>query len=176
MFESGRNLMQRFGMTCGPPGLALTPVEQLMHLRRTLGISLTDLAELLGESRPTTYAWLQGAEPTVEQLDHLSRLVRLANDIDAYGLGKLGALLKRPLRDGTTVLTLIKGGHPIAPAMKELEIVMRRERQQRALLKGSRNIVTAAEATMEQSVPGYLSGTPCPPSTCTALHRRCSPC
>ena len=139
------------------PGLPVTPNEQLAYVRRTLGISMTDLAEVLDVTRPTIYAWLQGAEPRAEYLDRLIRLVRMASEIDAFGLDELGKLLKRPLQDGRTVLALIKDGQPIASAMKELEVVARREHRQRASLKGGKNNLAAADAPMEQSMPGYLA-------------------
>lgn len=137
----------------------MTATEQLSFVRTALGASITDLADLLDVSRPTLYSWMQGTEPRDEHLERLQKLTLQANNIDAFGIAGLGKLLKRPLQEGQTLLDLIKQDHPLTPALDELAALARIEEKQRAMIKGSGTVLSAAAAGMEQSMPGYLSGT-----------------
>lgn len=132
--------------------------QQVAYMRSVLGVSITDLAELLDVARPTVYAWMQGAEPRGEHLDRLKRLERQAREVEAYGLAGLGKLLKRPLNTGYTLLDAIKNDQPLGAALAELATVARMEEQQRMSRKGSRLSIAAADAARDQSIPGYPSG------------------
>lgn len=132
--------------------------EQLAYVRAVLGVSITDLAELLNVARPTVYSWMQGTEPRGEHLERLQRLERQARDIEAYGLGGLGKLLKRPLQGGATLLELMKNNQPVNVAMAQLAAVARMEEKQRLSGKGGKVSATAAEAARDQSMPGYVTG------------------
>lgn len=136
----------------------MTAAEQLAYTRSLLGVSITDLAELLDVARPTVYSWMQGTEPRDEHLERIQRLERQARDIEAYRLAGLGRLLKRPLSGGQTLLDLIKSDQPVDVAMAELHSVARQEELQRLTRKGGQTTVTTTDASAEQSMPGYTSG------------------
>lgn len=132
--------------------------QQLVYVRDVLAISITDLAELLGVARPTIYAWMQGAAaPRDEHLLRLQQVEQQAREVEAFGLLMEAKLLKRPLRDGTTLLQRLNQRQPLAPALTELAELNRMERQQRASRKGHALGRTAAEAVADQSTPGFLT-------------------
>jgi transcriptional regulator with XRE-family HTH domain len=132
--------------------------QQLAYVRDVLAISITDLAELLGVARPTIYAWMQGAAvPRDEHLLRLQQVEQQAREVEAFGLLMEAKLLKRPLRDGTTLLQRLNQRQPLAPALTELAELNRIERQQRASRKGHALGRTAAEAAADQSTPGFLT-------------------
>lgn len=136
----------------------MTAAEQLAYVRSVLGVSITDLAELLEVARPTVYAWMQGTEPRDEHLERIQRLERQARDIEAYGMAGLGRLLKRPLSGGQTLLGLIMSDQPVDGAMAELHAVARQEEWQRSVRKGAQTAATTADPVTEQSMPGYTTG------------------
>ena len=135
--------------------------DQLAYVRAELGVSVTDLAELLDVARPTVYSWMQGTEPREEHLEHLERLRRLerqVRDVEVYNLSGLSRLLMRPLVTGNTLLDLLNAEQPIGAAMEELCAVARVEVEQRSARKGRQVTRAAAEAARDQSMPGYTSG------------------
>lgn len=138
-------------------GASLPADEQLAYVRNVLGISITDLAELLDVARPTVYSWMQDAQPRDEHLSRLQRIEQFAREVEMYGLAGAGKLLKRPLQSGTTLLQLMKANQPIASALSELAGLSRHEERQRSVQKGSEIRVTAAEAAAGQSMSGYAS-------------------
>jgi len=137
----------------------LSAIEQLAYVRKVLNISVTDLAELLKVTRPTVYAWTQGGEPRDEHLESLHRIAQRADEVEKYGLAGVGKLLKRPLKNGSTLLQMIERHEPIDTALRELAAVSRLEQRQRAMPKGGKVRMSAAEAAAHQSMPGYLSET-----------------
>ncbi len=132
-------------------------VAQLASIRRVLGASITDLAELFGVTRPTVYAWMQGAEPRGEHFERLQKIVCQMREVEAFGIAEVGKLLKRPLQDGSTLLELIKKDQPLGVALRELSDVAQAEDKQRSMSKGGKVAVTAADALSGQSMPGYTS-------------------
>lgn len=58
--------------------LEVVPTSQILeNARRILGASISDLAEMLGVSRPTIYSYLEGNEPSGSGKDFLGRLTLL---------------------------------------------------------------------------------------------------
>ena len=135
----------------------LSADQQLAYIRRELGISITDLAELLEVARPTIYAWMQGVEPRGEHHERLRRVAQLASEVEASGLVDVGRFLKRPLQDGATLLGLMKAEQPLAIALNELITIARSEARQRAARKGGQDSISAALEASAQSTPGYTS-------------------
>jgi|SRR5690554_4386645 len=137
---------------------SLTPAQQLDFVREVLSISITDLADLLDVARPTVYAWMQGtATPRDEHLARLNQVEQQAHIVEAFGLLNTAKLLKRPLRDGTSLLQRLKQQLPLDSALSELAELNRLERQQRVNPKGRAFARTAAEAAADQSTPGYTT-------------------
>lgn len=62
-------------------------------IKRTLGISITDLAELVGVSRQSIYLWLNGGDIKEEHLDRLEGLQALGEGWSQYVDKPMGKLL-----------------------------------------------------------------------------------
>lgn len=88
----------------------LTVSEQLNYARTALGINIKQLADILGVSRPTIYAWTTGNNPSNhdvrDKIKYLYEISVLWNNMD---IGPLGIFLTTPLQaDGSTILDHIK--------------------------------------------------------------------
>jgi len=113
--------------------VAETPSAQLGLVREALGLSITDLAHLLGVTRPTIYAWFQGKqEPKPEMLARIQELHVVALAADALALPRMNRLVRRPLASGPSLLVRLQsGGADAEAALVELAEMARREEGQR---------------------------------------------
>lgn len=68
--------------------------EALRSLKRLLGLSTTDLANICKVSRPTIYSWQNGTSPGLENLNRLNTLNKLANSWS----DKIGVSVQRALK------------------------------------------------------------------------------
>ena len=114
-------------------GVAETPSAQLDLVREALGLSITDLANLLGVTRPTIYAWIQGKqEPKPEMLARIRELRAVAQAAEALALPRMNRLVRRPLASGPSLLVRLQRGDADAEAaLTELAEMARREEGQR---------------------------------------------
>lgn len=114
-------------------GVAATPAAQLDLVREELGLSITDLANLLGVTRPTIYAWIQGRqEPKPEMLARIRELHAVAQAAEALALPRMNRLVRRPLASGPSLLVRLQsGGADAEAALKELAEMASREESQR---------------------------------------------
>lgn len=67
-----------------PAYFTLSPSEQVRLILAFYGFTKTQLAQIIGISRPALYAWLDGtSEPESANHDKLSCMAQLAHDVDA---------------------------------------------------------------------------------------------
>jgi len=90
--------------------LTMSFSEQLELIQKSLGFNRSQIAEVLQISRPTLYAWIEGAEPNSRKRDRLLFLLRL---ISRAGITPKSPLhprfLRHPLRDqGLSLLEMLK--------------------------------------------------------------------
>lgn len=96
------------------PAVRLTTGEVLLKARKVLGATVSDLADMLGVSRPTIYSYMDGNEPagTMEQFQH--RLSLLETTLDFVEELKLSTPAPRIVRkrnsEGKTFKELMKAG------------------------------------------------------------------
>jgi transcriptional regulator with XRE-family HTH domain len=120
-------------------GVAETPSAQLNLVREALGLSITDLASLLGVTRPTIYAWIQGKqEPKPEMLARIQELYVVAQAAEALALPRMNRLVRRPLASGPSLLVRLQRGDADAEAaLMELAEMASREESQRQQSRAS---------------------------------------
>jgi len=120
--------------------------QRFRALKATLGATITDMADLFDVARPSIYAWLKGQEPRAEKIARLAELEVSAKKIEPFGIPRIDRLLKRPLRSGGSLFSLIKNGAPLDGALQELAQVARAEQEQRTMTKGMKDRMTGREA------------------------------
>lgn len=124
--------------------------EKLESIRNKLGLNMTDLSSILGVSRPTIYAWLQGQDPRPEYINRISELRDVAEKVSGYDLQNIKKLVRRPLQDGDTLIGLLKSFKPIDSALNELQYISERERYQRNKSRGLRLSMQDYEDTVNE--------------------------
>lgn len=89
--------------------LALSVADQAREMLASLSLNKTQLAEILGVSRPTLYDWLDGKEPSSSNAQRLTMLLRL--------LASAGVTSARPLSPRFLRQPLREAGVPLLEAL-----------------------------------------------------------
>ena len=92
-----------------PSAAARLRVERLAAVQAALGLSTSDLAQVLGLSRPGLYKWLDASNDLRLQEASRERLAvveRIAKQWSERSASPLGTVAQEPLADGRTVLAM----------------------------------------------------------------------
>jgi transposase-like protein len=107
--------------------------EQMVAIKSTLGLNVTELAAILGVQRPTVYAWQAGAaEPHSENGARLRRLYEVALEWSRGCAEPLGGWVRTPLDgSGRSLVTLLSEAAPdaatIVEALRSLRVRIERD-------------------------------------------------
>lgn len=112
------------------------PVENLKSIRAAFKPSMSDLASLLGVSRQAVYNWMAGELPSPESADRLEDLANAADLVASYGLNS-PYLLRRKIRDGKSLLEIVRDGDSAQDAARTLIRIAEKEAEQQDQLKKS---------------------------------------
>jgi len=83
-----------------PNPQVLAPDEQTLEILAALSLNKSELAEVLGVSRPTLYDWLNGGEPNIQNARRLNDLIHLLQAAGITSATPLGTrFVRRPLGD-----------------------------------------------------------------------------
>lgn len=134
---------------------ARTIAEQIDYLRAVLGTSITDLAELLGVTRPTVYAWMKGADVRLDHVSRVDGLVLIAQELELAGIENLPKLFKRKLSSGVTLMELVRSAQPFDHLLPELAALSGAESRQRAQRKGGQHIRSTADVAQIEGIASY---------------------
>ena len=137
-------------------GLAESPREQLTFIRETLKLNMSDLATVLGVSRPTVYAWLEGDEPSPENYTQIAHLKSIAEEVKRQTINRFDKLLKRPIFDGFSFLDKLKNQEDALELLSVLKQLGDKEQAARREQKGPGK-TRCNDGFLEQSTPIYES-------------------
>ena len=142
--------LEAFSQSASPPS------EQLKSIREKLKLNVSDLASVLGVSRPTIYAWLDGDEPSPENYTQLARLKDISDEVDRLAIPRFEKLLKRPVFHGVSFFDLLKTLEDPVEHLSLLKELAEKEHAARAAPKGSGRSIDN-DGFLEQSTPIYES-------------------
>jgi DNA-binding transcriptional regulator YiaG len=139
---------------------SLSPSEQIKFIRETLRLNMSQIARLLGITRPTAYAWLDGRES--DRGETAGKIMRLAVEvkkIKGMNIPRIDLLVKRFIFNGKSLLDLLKECKNIENEIDALKKIGDREEKTRRSSKYSqakRNISHLSEAIDELSTPIFF--------------------
>ena len=131
-----------------------SPAKDLANVRDVFAIDLSDLAVLLGITRPTAYAWLKGDEPEPEAVPRIQRLFTIADRVKDMNISRLDKLVHRRLSDGRSLFDILKTDADPTEVLASIQAIDAKEAQTRRESKGSGKHLRAIDAVLgESSVP-----------------------
>ena len=93
-----------------PPVLSVA--ERIDAVRQALALSMTQVAEILGVSRPTLYSWRDGSVvPKEIHMQRLRELGAIAEESIMLGIGRMRQLVTTPLPVEGSLLSLLQAPH-----------------------------------------------------------------
>lgn len=116
---------------------SLAPAEHVALIRDAFALNMSELAMVLGVSRPTVYAWLDGQEPKPEALQDVQRLSELAEQLQAMKLTRVAKLVRRPIFNSRSLIDKLKAGEVSGEDLTILMEIAKKEAKSRQLTKGS---------------------------------------
>jgi transcriptional regulator with XRE-family HTH domain len=133
-----------------------SPAEHVVNIRQVLGLSMSDLAALLGVTRPTAYAWLKGEEPKPDAVNRIQHLSQIADGISQANIPGMDKLVHRPVLDGRSLFSTLKTNEDASEIIALLKGIAAKESQNRLESKGfGKNLRSIEEVVDEVSIPIY---------------------
>ncbi len=133
-----------------------SPADLVANIRDGFAISMSDLAAVLGVSRPTAYAWLEGQEPKPEAMMRIQGLSRAADEFSRANITRLDKLVHRPILEGRSLLDLLKADKDPLLALAKLKEIGDKEDLTRRQSKGSgKHLRSLDDVSSESSVGIY---------------------
>lgn len=114
-----------------------SPAENVANIRDVFSINMSDLASVLGVTRPTVYAWLAGQEPKEEATIRIQQLSRTADKFNEANIIRLDKLVHRPILDGRSLLDILKANEDPIAVLPALKAIANKEAKTRYESKGS---------------------------------------
>jgi transcriptional regulator with XRE-family HTH domain len=115
--------------------LERTAAENLARIRKVLGPTVLELANLFGVSRQAVYDWQAGAQPAPQAAERLGQLARAADVFDEAKVAVDAKALRRRVAGGGTLLDAVLRGGNAEGVARSLVGTLRREAAQRARLQ-----------------------------------------
>ena len=130
-----------------------SPAEHVANIRDIFAINMSDLASILGVTRPTVYAWLEGQEPKAEAVIRIQQLSHTADEIKQANIPRLDKLVHRPILNGRSLLDMLKADENPLEALTTLKTIADKESQTRREPKGSgKNLRSLDDVLSESSI------------------------
>ena len=92
---------------------------------------MSDLASVLGVTRPTVYAWLAGQEPKGEAVIRIQQLSHAADKFRQANIIRLDKLVNRPILNGRSLLDILKTDEDPIEALATIKAIADKEAQTR---------------------------------------------
>jgi len=114
-----------------------SPAEHVANIRDVFAMNMSDLASVLGVTRPTVYAWLAGQEPKGEAVIRIQQLSCAADKFNQANIIRLDKLVHRPILNGRSLLDILKTDEDPIAALATLKAIADKEAQTRREPKGA---------------------------------------
>ncbi|WNN90819.1 hypothetical protein [Gloeocapsopsis dulcis] len=128
-----------------------SPAEHVANIRDVFAISMSDLASILGVTRPTVYAWLAGQEPKGEAVIRIQQLSRAADKFNQANIIRLDKLVHRPILNGRSLLDILKTDEDPLEALATIKAIADKEAQTRRESKGANKHLKSLDDVLGES-------------------------
>ena len=108
-----------------------TSARDVLHVRRVLKISVTELAKIFGVSRQAVHDWINGGALSSRNAQRLSVLAQAADVFVESGVDISPQMLRRKVGAGQSLLDSFKDGSNLVQEAQQLVSTLAREATQR---------------------------------------------
>lgn len=115
------------------------PPQIIEKAKKVLGLSVTDLAGIVGVRRPTIYSWMKGqSDPqSKDYWEALRRITEVSSQVEKSPLSRPTRLVRRPLSTGVSLLELLRNNEEVKEEyLTELSELDALEQERRGRKKG----------------------------------------
>ncbi|AFY96843.1 hypothetical protein [Chamaesiphon minutus] len=132
-----------------------SPAEHVANIRDVFGVSMSDLAVILGVTRPIAYAWLDGNEPKQEFIiTRIRQLSSIANRVKGMNIERMDKLIHRNILNGESLFDLLRTDKDPAILIQSLKEISEKEARTRQESKSSgKHHRSLDEISSESGVP-----------------------
>lgn len=131
-----------------------SPAEHVANIRDVFAATMSDLAAVLGVSRPTAYAWLKGDEPKPEAITRIQRLSHIADRVKGMNIERMDKLIHRKILNGESLFDLLKTDRDPSILLHSLKEISEKEARTRQESKSSgKHRRSLDEISSESGVP-----------------------
>jgi hypothetical protein len=131
-----------------------SPAEHVANIRDVFEASMSDLAAVLGVSRPTAYTWLEGNEPKPDAITRIQRLSRIADRVKGMNIERMDKLIHRKILNGESLFDLLKTDRDPSIPIQSLKEISEKEARTRQESKSSgKHRRSLDEISSESGVP-----------------------
>ncbi len=131
-----------------------SPAEHVANIRDVFDVSMSDLAVILGVTRPTAYAWLEGNEPKQESITRIQQLSSIADRVKGMNIDRMDKLIHRKILNGESLFDLLKTDKDPSILIQSLKEISEKEARTRQESKSSgKHRRSLDEVSSESGVP-----------------------
>jgi transcriptional regulator with XRE-family HTH domain len=133
-----------------------SPAEHVANIRDVFALNMSDLASVLGVTRPTVYSWQAGQEPKGEAVMRIQQLSSAADKFNREDIIRLDKLVHRPILNGRSLLDILKTDEDPLEALVTLKAIADKEAETRRQPKGTgKHLRSLDDILSESSVAIY---------------------
>jgi len=111
-----------------------TPAEDIARIRKVFSPAVSDFAKVFSVSRQAIYNWFNGVKPSLQHTDRLRDFALAADLFAETAIPMTGALLKRKIVEGKSLLEIVHEGGSARDAAQLLIQIIKSETSQREML------------------------------------------
>jgi predicted transcriptional regulator len=128
-----------------------SPAEHVANIRDVFSVSVSDLAVILGVTRPTAYALLEGNEPKQESIKRIRQLSSIADGVKAMNIERMDKLIHRKILNGESLFDLLKTDKDPAILIQSLKEISEKEARTRQESKSSGKHLRSLDEVLSES-------------------------
>ena len=94
--------------------------QSLTRIRTSLGLSMTEMAQVFNVSRTALYGWFSGTVPHGKQIKRINEVLAFAELVRTYQIPRMDLFKNVPLSQGKTLLQVLTSSEDVPGALAEV--------------------------------------------------------
>ena len=130
-----------------------SPIENLIYIRETIKLAISDLAAAFNVSRQSIYNWMNGEPVATVNACKLQDLAKAMQILVSEGISVNSILLKKRIINNQTIMQIVQSGGSASDAANLLVSIYKREAIQRERMRAKFVNRVSSSATADFDLP-----------------------